>query len=116
VKVPEPENEQPLAWRAVLVDTPVRSSDGEDIGGVQEVLGAEDIFHGIVVRSGPLSHEVMIPAQHVVEITNRRIETDLNAEQIRALPPYQEEESYQLGFIGILRRRMGWVDEDSQER
>ncbi len=110
MKVPEGEEEQPLAWMAILADTPVYSSDGERVGIVDEVLGSQDqdIFHGIEVRTGLLAQNVMIPADRVTQITNRRIETALTAEEIRDLPAYVEEESYQLGFVGLLRRRLGW--------
>ena len=115
MRVPEPDEEQPLAWSAILEDTPVYSADGQDIGTVQDVLGAEDIFHGIVVRAGPLSDVVMIPADAVALITNRRIETMLSPDEIRALPPYQEEESFRLGVVGLLRKHMGWVSDEGRE-
>lgn len=111
MKVPEPQQEEPLAWMAVLADTPVHSSDGQDVGVVGEVLGSqsEDIFHGLVVRGGFLTADVVIPAEHVTAITNKRIDTDLTAQEIRDLPVYNEEESFKLGFVGFLGRRLGWV-------
>ncbi|HEX6507302.1 MAG TPA: PRC-barrel domain-containing protein [Chloroflexota bacterium] len=111
MKVPEPENEQPLAWSAVLEETAVYSSDGEEVGVVNEMLGSEDedIFHGVVVRSGLTGNDVMVPADQVKDITNRRIDIALTAEEVRALSPYQEEDSYRLGFVGLFRRRLGWV-------
>ena len=38
--------EQPIAWRAVLQETPVRSSEGEHVGHIVDLLGSdeEDIF------------------------------------------------------------------------
>lgn len=113
MKVPEPESEQPIAWTAILADTPVHSSDGQQVGTVREVLGAEsgDIFHGIVVHTGLVASDVVIAADDVKRITNRRIDTALSAERVRELPPYREEESYQLGFVGFIRKHLGWVRE-----
>jgi uncharacterized protein YrrD len=116
MKVPEPENEQPLSWKALLADTPVFSSEGQEVGSVFEVLGSEqeDIFHGIVVHAGPIGHHVMIPAGTIGTMTNRRVEVAMTTDEIRALAPYQEEESYHLGFVGLFRRRLGWV-QDSRD-
>jgi hypothetical protein len=47
----------------------------------------------------------------VAGITNRRIDASLSVEEIRALPVYREEESFQLGFVGLLRRTLGWQSE-----
>ena len=111
MKTPDSEQEHPLAWNAILLDTPVYSRDGHEVGVVREVLGsdAEDIFHGVVVRHGILSHDIEIPAAKVTRITNRRIDIDLSAQEIRELPAYSEETSFKLGFTGLLRRRLGWV-------
>ena len=113
MRVSQPDEELPLAWKAILADTPVYASDGEQVGVVGDVLGSQeqDIFHGIHVRGGTLQHDVMIPADRVAGITNRRIDASLSAEEIRALPVYREEESFQLGFVGLLRRTLGWQSE-----
>lgn len=117
MKVPEPGDERPLAWKAILENTPVHSANGEEIGTVAEVLGSEatDIFHGLVVHTGLLGKDIMVPAAEVRSITNVHIETDLTAEAIRDLPPFQPEESFKLGFVGLLGRHLGWV-EDKDER
>ena len=114
MKPPEPEEETPLAWSAVLEDTPVYTLDGVEVGVVYEVLGAEDIFHGVVVRTGALGHDVLVPADQVSSITNRRIEVSITSQQVRDLTPYQQEESFKLGVTGFLRRHLGWVHDDNQ--
>jgi PRC-barrel domain len=114
MKVPQPDEERPLAWNAILADTPVYSADGEELGVIHDVLGAEDIFHGLVVRSGPTAEEKMVPAEDVSTITNKRIGIALSAEQVRALPLYQPEASYELGFVGLFRRHLGWVRESEE--
>ena len=113
MRIPEPEEETPLAWSAILENTPVAVADGTEVGTIREVLGSdtEDIFHGIVVGEGLLSRDVFVPAARVASITNKRITTDLTAEELRELPPYLPEESYHLGFVGFLGRRLGWTEE-----
>jgi uncharacterized protein YrrD len=107
------EDERPLAWTAIIDRTPVYASDGTRVGAVSEVLGSTevDVFHGIEVGDSILGRLVLIPAQHVTSISNRRISTDLSPQAIRELPNYRAEESYQLGFVGLLRRRLGWKEE-----
>jgi len=115
MKVPDDGEETPLAWMAIIENTPVYSADGAGIGGVHEVLGADDIFHGLVVRSGPLGKEMMIPAANVATITNRRIDVNLGDEELRNLPPYVPEESFSLGFVGLFRKHLGWVAGDHDD-
>jgi hypothetical protein len=69
----QPDAEQPIAWRAVPEDTPVRSADGEEVGTLADLLGSdvEDIFHGIVVRLGRIGREVFVPADSVTLLTTR---------------------------------------------
>ena len=118
MKIPEGEEERPLSWLAILESTPVVANDGAEVGVVREVLGSqdEDIFHGIVIGHGALGSDVLVPAEKVESITNRKVTVDLDEEAIRALPPYEEHASYQLGFVGLLRKRLGWVREDEQPR
>ena len=120
MKLPEPDadDERPISWVAIQESTPVHSVDGEEIGTTHEVLGSqeEDIFHGLVVSHGALGSPVMIPAEHVKSITNRRIDVDLNADAIRALPPFQEHPSFHLGMVGLFRKHVGWIKEDEQPR
>jgi hypothetical protein len=114
VKFPESEEDRPIAWTAILSDTPVYASDGEQVGVVDEVLGSqgEDIFHGIVVRSPGVQHNVAILADKVSGITRSRIDTSLTTQEIRALPVYKEEASYTLGIVGLFRKHLGWKRDD----
>lgn len=111
MKVPEPEEEQPIAWTAILLHTPVFSVDDLEVGVVREVLGSqtEDIFHGVVATLTDAARDAQILAANIVGITNRRVNSSLTAQEIRDLPVYQEEESYKLGFVGLLKRRVGWT-------
>jgi uncharacterized protein YrrD len=113
MKVPEPDDTQPVSWLTIRAETPVFSSDGEEVGTVHEVLGSEqaDIFHGIVVRSGLLGKDSVVPATQISNMTDGRIDLDISAEEVRALEPFKEEESYHLGIVGMFRHRLGWVQE-----
>jgi hypothetical protein len=113
MKVQEPDDEQPVSWKTVRADSPVFSSDDQEVGTVHEILGSEqsDIFHGIVVRSGLLGKDVVVEAQQVKGLADGRIDLALSAEQVRALEPFKEEESYHIGVVGLFRRRLGWVPE-----
>lgn len=110
MKVPEPEEEIPVAWSAVAADTPVHAADGTEVGVAREVLGAEDIFHGLVVVSAA-GDQVMIPATDVASITNRQITLRLSPEGVSDLPPYQPEGAYRLeGTVGT--DDVSWVEDD----
>jgi uncharacterized protein YrrD len=118
MRIPEPDEERPLSWLAILDNTPVRSSDGEEVGTVKEVIGSEveDIFHGIVVGHGSMANDVLVPAANIASITNKKVETNLNTEEVRALPPYAEQDSFHLGFVGLFSKRLGWTEEGNRRR
>jgi len=102
----------PIAWRALVYDTPVLASDGTRIGAVREVLGsdAEDIFHGIRVRvDGKVADDLMVPADRVTQITRESVATDLSASDAAALARYDEHATYHLASVGWLRRHLGWT-------
>jgi hypothetical protein len=114
---PEPERtpdpEQPIAWRGVLQETPVRSSEGEQVGTITDLLGSdeEDIFHGIVVHLGRLGHDVFIPADDVMLMTPSHIDVAYTADQLHALPQHTEERQFELGWVGFFRKHLGWKRE-----
>jgi hypothetical protein len=111
MNVPASDDEQPVSWRAIAADTPVFASDGSQVGKVREVLGGdqEDIFHGVVVDLPGIGNEAMLPAAHVVRITDQRIESDLTAEEIKSLPEFEGADSFRLGNVGLFGKSDGWV-------
>ena len=114
MKVPDEGLDQPIAWTAILEHTPVIASDGVVVGTVTEVLGAEDIFHGLVLLPGDSSGLREIEAVHVTEITNRKIAVNLTSLQVREIPVYQPEQHYGLGIVGRFRKHLGWIEEDER--
>lgn len=107
--------EQPIAWRVVRQDTPVRTADGETVGTLFEMLDsdAEDIFHGIVVHLVRLDHHVLVLADQVTLMTISHLDVSLDSEEIHALPEHAEDQEFHLGRIGLFGRKIGWIkDED----
>ena len=74
--------DQPIAWRAVPENTPVRS-DGH----------------------------VFVPADDGVALTATHGDVSLSAGELGALPEHTDEHQFQLGMVGLLRKHVGWVKE-----
>jgi hypothetical protein len=109
--------EQPIAWRGVLSDTPVRSSDGEQVGTLSDLLGSdqEDIFHGIVVRiGGALGHDVFIPADDITLMTPSHLDVAYTTDQLNALPEHTQQRQAELGWVGLLRKSLGLTGNKNQ--
>ena len=79
--------ERPISWMAIRPNWRVMDKDGDDIGHVEEVLGAEgeDIFHGLAVNLKGWGGHVEVPADHITKITEEHIHTDLTLEEAKAL-------------------------------
>jgi hypothetical protein len=103
--------EQPVAWRAIVEDEQVRSSDGKEVGTVYDVLGSkeDDIFHGIVVHLGRLGHRVLVLADDVRLITGSHVDVALTSTELHALPPHTDEHTFHLGVTGTFRKHVGWT-------
>ena len=113
--MPEP---QPIAWRAVVYDTPVISSDGAPAGRVHEVLGsdADDIFHGLRVALAEPHRDVMVRADDVASLATTEVRVNRTRSELEALPTYEEEATYHLASVGWLRKHLGWKkDSESDE-
>jgi hypothetical protein len=107
------DSDQPIAWRGVAEDTPVRTSDGQSVGTLSDLLGSdrEDIFHGIVVHLGRFGHHVFVAADDVTLMTRSYVDVSLTSDEIHALPKHDEERQYDLGMVGFFRKHPGWVRE-----
>jgi hypothetical protein len=88
VSEPEPQ----VSWKALEKDATVVTSDGAEAARVVEIVGDPDadIFNGLVVKTGALDEKRELPAERVRGIWPRRVEVDLTAAEVRALPPYEE--------------------------
>jgi hypothetical protein len=106
------DHDQPVSWRAVPEDVPVRS-DGQQVGTLYDVLGSkeEDIFHGIVVQLRSGSKRVFVSADDVALFTATHVDVSLSAGEVAALPAHSEERGFELRMVGRLRKHPGWVRE-----
>jgi hypothetical protein len=105
VSGPEPQ----VSWLAIERNATVVSADGAEIAKVVEVAGdpAADIFNALVVKIGPLEQKRNLPAERVVAIWPRRVEVDLTAREIAALPVYEESVVEKLPKDGFFKRLFG---------
>lgn len=108
-------DDDPIAWRAIVYDTPVFAAGGERVGTVREVLGsdAEDVFHGVRLGADDGKGDRLLLSDDVSLITKSRVETGLSAGEVAALAPYHEQDTYHLASVGWLRKHLGWA-KDSQ--
>jgi len=76
----------PIAYRVLERGVPVYASGGEQVGTVEHVVaaGAEDIFHGIVMRAGGDTRSV--PADQVASLHERGVDLRLDAAAVAELP------------------------------
>jgi hypothetical protein len=104
------ENETQVAWPAMPYRAPVIAADGSQIGTAESLLGDEneDIFHGIVIKRQADGKLVEIAAKHIERITTKHVITDLSADDVTNLPPYQEERWFHLGWGGLFRKHPEW--------
>jgi hypothetical protein len=77
----------PIAYEVLERDVPVYASGGEQVGTVDHVVSApeEDIFHGIVVRTGRSAH--LIPADDVESLHERGVHLRIDAGAVEQLEP-----------------------------
>ena len=84
--------EPQVSWMAIEADAVVQGADGSELARVVEIAGDRnaDIFNGLVVTIGPLEAKRSLDAERVTAIWPRRVQVDLTARQIAALPFYEE--------------------------
>ena len=81
----------PVAWKVVERGWAVLSSDGDEVGKVDEVLGDPDadIFDGLAVGSGAvLSKPLYVPSEHVGPIEEGTVHLTIDAERYGRSEPY----------------------------
>jgi hypothetical protein len=77
----------PISFRLLQRGTAVWTSDEREIGTVESVLAAdrEDIFDGIVIRTG--DGRRFVDAPEVARIAERRVTLSITSTQAADLPP-----------------------------
>jgi hypothetical protein len=76
----------PIAYEVLEKGVPVYSADGVEVGGVDHVVAAEheDIFHGVVIRSG--GNKRFVAADQVNSIHERGVDLRIDANEVARLP------------------------------
>jgi len=76
----------PIAYEVLDSGVPVYSSDGEMVGTVDHVIAApaEDIFHGIVMRTS--SDKRFVAADQITLLHERGVDLSIDAASIATLP------------------------------
>ena len=77
---------RPVSWLVVERGWAVHGVDGEQLGRVEEVVGApeEDIFSGVMVATGIFSQR-FVPAERVRSISEGRLDLELSSDEIERL-------------------------------
>ena len=86
----------PVSWKVVEHGWAVVSSDGEEVGKVNEVLGdpEADIFDGLAVGAGTvLSRPTYVPSEKVGAIEEGTVHLTIDADEYGRLSPYHEPSS-----------------------
>jgi hypothetical protein len=103
-----------VSWKAIERDARVLARDGSDVGRVVEVAGdtEADIFNGLVVSAGRLQANRYLAAERVTGIWPNQVQVDASAEQIDALPAYEQPVAERWAspddFMTRLRRLFGF--------
>lgn len=77
---------RPVSWLVVERGWAVHGADGEEVGRVEEIVGApeQDIFSGVMVATGFFSQR-FVPAERVRAITEGRVDLDVPSDEIDRL-------------------------------
>lgn len=103
-------DEPQVSWKVLERDAVVVTADGQEAATVVEVVGDSDadIFNGLVVKVGLLGPDRHLPAERIRGIWPGRVEVDATAEELEALPPYEEPVVEHVlpegGFLTRMRR------------
>jgi hypothetical protein len=106
--------EPQVAWKAIEENAQVFSTEGEAVGKVSKVVGDTDadVFTGLAISLHVLGKARLVESERVRGIWPDRVELDLTAEQIEALPDHEEVPSGRLvppdDFMTRLRRLFGF--------
>ena len=85
------DQDAPISWMTLETGTVVRSSDGEEVGSVHEVIAdrQKDIFSGVTIDSGLLSSKRFAPASVIEEISTDGVRLSISASAAAELEDYE---------------------------
>jgi hypothetical protein len=84
-------DDRPIAWPALAAGTPIVTSDGAQVGKVDEVIAdrEKDIFSGITFKPGLLDSAVFVPGDKVGDMTAGQVQLTISEGDIETLEPYE---------------------------
>jgi hypothetical protein len=82
----------PVSWLLIEPGWRVESSDGAEVGRVEEVTGdsGADIFDGLAIAFSALGRQHYVPAEQVAEITQGRVRLRLDEASVKKLSEFDE--------------------------
>lgn len=82
---------EPVSWLVVEAGWKVVSSDREEVGRVDELVGdtGKDIFNGISVSVGLLKGSRYVPSEQVAEILDGEVRLAMRSEEFDGLDDYR---------------------------
>jgi hypothetical protein len=82
----------PVSWKVMQHGWTVLDADGNEIGTVGEITGdtEHDIFDGLTVKDGILSHPRYVPSESVAEIREGEVHLSLHRDGVEALEQFKE--------------------------
>ena len=85
------EENAPIAWLALEAGTAIHTSDGEQIGKVDEVIAdrQKDIFSGVTYKPGVMTAARFIPADRIETRTATSVTLSMSKEEAEKLEPYE---------------------------
>jgi hypothetical protein len=85
-------NERSVSWLLIEEGWEVIASDGDSVGRVEQIVGDQDIFSGLVISTGLLGKPRVVPSEHVEEIAEGRVRLALSSEAVERLEEYEPPE------------------------
>jgi hypothetical protein len=85
-------NERSVSWLLIEEGWEVIASDGDSVGRVEQIVGDQDIFSGLVISTGLLGKPRVVPSEQVEEIAEGRVRLALSSEAVERLEEYEPPE------------------------
>jgi hypothetical protein len=105
----------PVSWLLIEPGWRVESSDGADVGRVEEVTGdsGADIFDGLAIAFSVLGRQHYVPSEKIAEITEGTVRLNLDRAAVERLPDFDEpapQEEIEPEKASVLGRAEAWED------
>lgn len=84
------DSDAPISWMTLEKGTPVLSSDGDEVGKIDEVVAdrQKDIFSGVTISSGLLSASRFAPAGVIAGMSSEAVRLSITGAEVEELENY----------------------------